>query len=93
MAGDGKLDGLHVELRDDGVGVITFDRPATLNSLTAKTLADLVDAFRQLDKDDGCGAVVVTGANGAFCTGMDLSGNALTEGGKELIHQVYEGMR
>lgn len=90
---DGELDGLTVELRDDGVGVVTFDRPGRLNSLTSKTLSDFADAFRELDADDNCGAIVVTGANGAFCAGMDLSGNALSTGDKEPMRQVYEGMR
>ena len=88
-----ELDGLTVELRDDGVGIVTFDRPGRLNSLTSQTLSDFTQALHGFGVDDDCGAVVVTGANGAFCAGMDLSGNALSAGGKEPMQQVYEGMR
>lgn len=88
-----EFEGLTVELRDDGVAVVTFDRPGRLNSLTAQTLRDFADAFGDLGADDSCGAIVVTGANGAFCAGMDLSGTGLSGSGKDPMQQVYEGMR
>lgn len=88
-----EFDGFRLEVRPDGVAVVTFDRPATLNSLNAQTLGDFVRAVRGLGESDACGAVVITGANGAFTTGMDLSGSAMNTGEKELMLQVYEAMR
>ena len=88
-----EFDGLRIEVRPDGVGVVTFDRPATLNSLTGETLRDFIAGVRGLGERDDCGAVVVTGANGAFTTGMDLGGSALSAGDKDLMRQVYEAMR
>lgn len=90
-----ELDGLRVELRDDGVGIVTFDRPDRMNSLTAQTLRDFTRVLEDLGGDENCGAVVVTGAGGAFCAGMDLSGSAMSGGDsdKEIMLQVYEGMR
>lgn len=94
MSGGSEMDGLRVELRDDGVGIVTFDRQGRMNSLTTKTLSDFAAVFQDLGANDNCGAVVVTGANGAFCAGMDMSGSAM--GGasdKEVMLRVYEGMR
>lgn len=88
-----EFDGLRLEVRPDGVAVVTFDRPETLNSLTAQTLHDFVTAVRGLGERDDCGAVVVTGANGAFTTGMDLSGTAMSGSDKDLTQFAYEGMR
>lgn len=88
-----EFDGFRLEVRPDGVAVVTFDRPATLNSLTGQTLADFVRAVRGLGERDDCGAVVITGANGAFTTGMDLGGSAMSTGEKDLMQQVYEAMR
>lgn len=89
----GEFDGFRLELRPDGVAVLTFDRPATLNSLNAATLHDFVAAVGGLGERDDCGAVVITGANGAFTTGMDLSGSAMNAGDKDLTQLVYEAMR
>ena len=90
---DQELDGLRLEVRSDGVAVVTFDRPATLNSLNAQTLSDFVREVRALGERDDCGALVITGANGAFTTGMDLGGSAMSTDDKELMRQVYEAMR
>lgn len=89
----GEFDGFRLEVRPDGVAVLTFDRPASLNSLNAATLHDFVAAVRGLGERDDCGAVVITGANGAFTTGMDLSGSAMNAGDKDLTQLVYEAMR
>ncbi|OBJ75672.1 enoyl-CoA hydratase [Mycobacterium gordonae] len=88
-----RLDGLRAELRPDGVGVITFDRPERLNPLTMQTLCDLERVLRQLGEDSACGAVVITGGDKAFCTGMDLKATDPTSTGGEPIEQVYAVMR
>lgn len=55
------------------VAVVTLNRPEARNAMNAELLADLDAAWdRVLDADD-VGAVVLTGADPAFCAGMDLS--------------------
>ncbi|MGV0993269.1 MAG: enoyl-CoA hydratase/isomerase family protein [Mycobacterium sp.] len=88
-----EFDGFRLEVRPDGVAVVTFDRPATLNSVNARTLAEFERAVRGLGDREDCGAVVITGANGAFTTGMDLSGSAHDAGDKDLVQLAYAGMR
>jgi enoyl-CoA hydratase/carnithine racemase len=58
---------------EDGVLVLTLNRPQALNAFTVEMAGELIDAFGRASQDDAVGAVVVTGAGRAFCAGMDLS--------------------
>lgn len=87
-----RLHGLHVELRDDAVGLIFFHRPEKLNALTAKTLEDLARVLRALGTREDCGAIVIAGVGPAFCAGMDLTDSGIAEGG-DPARQLYTGMR
>lgn len=60
------------EERDDGVAVITLDRPDKLNALTFESYAELRDLFRDLERRDPVRAVVITGSGRAFCSGGDV---------------------
>ena len=60
--------------------VVTLDNPATRNALTAELKQGLADAIAQVKADSGIRAVVITGANGAFCAGGDLRGIAAAGG-------------
>jgi enoyl-CoA hydratase/carnithine racemase len=62
---------LRVE-RDEGFAVVTLDRPAARNALNARLRAELYATMSQLDEDDAVAAVVLTGADPAFCAGLDL---------------------
>jgi len=57
----------------DGVALVTLDRPEVRNAFGGGMGAELGDAFRRCNADDGIRAVVVTGAPPAFCAGADLS--------------------
>lgn len=57
---------------ETGVATITLDRPDRLNALTFEVYAELRDAFRALDDEDGVRAIVITGAGRAFCSGGDV---------------------
>lgn len=54
------------------VRVITMDRPDRLNAMSMELVGRLADAFRQVSNDNECAVVILTGANGAFCSGLDL---------------------
>ena len=59
---------------DDGVAVITINRPDKLNAFRAQTCTELVEAFTEAWADRSVGAVILTGAGDrAFCTGGDVS--------------------
>lgn len=59
---------------EDGVAVITLNRPEAMNAWTPLLSDELMLACGAADADDDVRAVVVTGAGRAFCAGADLSG-------------------
>lgn len=64
---------------EDGVGVITLDRPERLNAVTWELARDLVELLRSLRTRDEVRTLVLTGAGRAFCSGGDaewLAGGA-----------------
>lgn len=68
---------------EDGVAVITFNRPEALNTFSAGMMSGLGEAYRRCDEDDAVRVVVVTGAGKAFCAGADMSGGGETfDGGQ-----------
>lgn len=56
----------------EGVGLITFNRPEALNALNSKLLEELGEALLALEKNDDVGAIVVTGSEKAFAAGADI---------------------
>lgn len=57
----------------DGVAVVTLNRPAKYNALTPDLLDQLNAALDRLGEDADLRAVVLTGADPAFCAGVDLN--------------------
>jgi len=65
--------------REDGIAILTLNRPDKMNSFTAQMMLDMIAAFDITDADDETGAVIVTGAGErAFCAGADLSSGGAT---------------
>jgi enoyl-CoA hydratase len=59
--------------REDGVGIVTLNRPDKLNAMNRKLSGELRDAVKDLDDDDRVGCIVITGAGGrAFSAGGDI---------------------
>jgi len=61
---------------DQGVGVLTMNRPERRNAMSGAMTAALARALGQFEVDDEVGCVVLTGAGGAFCAGGDVKGMA-----------------
>ena len=59
---------------EDGITVVTLDRPDRLNAMTHELVADLRTALDDLSRDRECRVVVLTGAGRGFCAGLDLFG-------------------
>lgn len=57
---------------DDGVLVVTINRPETRNAIDTATAVAIGAAMERLDSDPSLVAGVLTGAGGTFCAGMDL---------------------
>jgi enoyl-CoA hydratase len=59
-------------LAHDGVAVITLNRPDARNAIDSALAASLAAAFARAESADDVRAIVVTGADPAFCAGLDL---------------------
>lgn len=66
--------------RRDGVATVTLNRPAARNALSGALLSALRQTMADLGADDGIGAVVLTGADPAFCAGLDLKELSANDG-------------
>ena len=55
-----------------GVRTLTLNRPAARNALSSELMEHLVDAFHAAEADPEVRAVILTGADPAFCAGVDL---------------------
>jgi enoyl-CoA hydratase/carnithine racemase len=82
MQGDDDLVGFEVEA---GVATITFNRPERKNAWTVPMEQRYFDLLDTATADPQVRAIVVTGAGGAFCPGMDMGAlSGLAGGGKGL---------
>lgn len=68
---------------DDGVEVLTMNRPERRNALSDEMLTALARLLAAAETNDDVGCVVLTGAGGAFCAGGDVKGMADGGGGGE----------
>jgi enoyl-CoA hydratase/carnithine racemase len=64
-------DELLAEVRD-GVAIFTLNRPAARNALSDRLTPALRAAIAACDADPDVGAMLITGAGGAFCAGGDV---------------------
>nr|WP_235789860.1 methylthioacryloyl-CoA hydratase [Ruegeria pomeroyi] len=62
---------LDLDLRDNGVCIVTLNRPTKRNALDVATIEELVTFFSTAHRK-GVRAVVLTGAGDHFCAGLDL---------------------
>lgn len=57
----------------DGVGTVTLRRPRVCNALDGEVIRDLNVALDRIQRSDsGARALVLTGSDGVFCSGLDL---------------------
>ncbi len=59
--------------KQEGVGIITLNRPERLNAITVSLRLELDHVLTQFENDDEVKAIIVTGAGGkAFSSGADI---------------------
>ncbi|GAA6209831.1 enoyl-CoA hydratase [Cognatishimia sp. WU-CL00825] len=58
--------------RRDSVGLITLNRPKSLNALNLQLAAEVMQTLKDFDADNRIGAVVITGSPRAFAAGADI---------------------
>ncbi|TSD96499.1 crotonase/enoyl-CoA hydratase family protein [Skermania sp. ID1734] len=82
--------------------IVTMNRPAARNALSAEMMAIMRDAWDRVDSDPEIRVAILTGAGGAFCAGADLKamtsthpGDSFSGGGWDLsrIDALLKGRR
>lgn len=74
--------------RDDGVLIITFNRPEYRNALTTDMQRRLGEILAEAELDNDVGCIVLTGAGGAFCAGGDVKNMARVNASGAPIDQI-----
>ncbi|WP_328691404.1 crotonase/enoyl-CoA hydratase family protein [Streptomyces caniferus] len=64
------------------VTTVVLSRPASRNAVDGATAAQLADAFRAFDEDDGARVAVLWGEGGTFCSGADLKAIGTSRGNR-----------
>ena len=54
------------------ITTITLNRPESKNSMNPQMHFDMRDALAEVERDDRCKVLVITGAGDSFCAGMDV---------------------
>jgi enoyl-CoA hydratase len=83
---------------NDGIFIITIDRPKVLNALNAQTVAEIGEAFAAAREDPSVRCVILTGAGEkAFVAGADINelaqmtpitGKAVAEKGQRVFRAI-----
>jgi 2-(1,2-epoxy-1,2-dihydrophenyl)acetyl-CoA isomerase len=77
---------------DEGVAILSLNRPDKMNALSTRMRAEITDAVRGIESR--ARVLVMTGAGKAFCSGQDLSdnGNAAALDIERVLRDEYEPM-
>jgi feruloyl-CoA hydratase/lyase len=67
--------------KQNGIGLITLNRPEKKNAMNPQLHEDMTSALEDLRYDDEARVLVITGAGGTFCAGMDL---------REFFHELKD---
>jgi 2-(1,2-epoxy-1,2-dihydrophenyl)acetyl-CoA isomerase len=73
--------------KNDGVALVTLNRPDRLNAMSMELMYALVEELRALATDRAVGCVVLTGAGRAFCAGGDIQAMTADE---QITPMTYE---
>lgn len=75
------------------VATVTLNRPTSRNALSSDLIRSLRTTLRHLDEDDDVDVIVLTGADPAFCAGLDLKELGATGGNLALArpHGAHPG--
>jgi enoyl-CoA hydratase/carnithine racemase len=74
---------------EDGIAVLTLNRPEALNSINKALRLQLLDLYPELDERKDVKVIVITGAGDkAFCTGADLKERS-KRSTEEMVHDRH----
>lgn len=74
------FDTIEVTEPDDGIALVTLNRPDRLNAITSTMITELEQVVASVDLDPALRAVIVTGAGRGFSAGLDLQSQGVAPG-------------
>lgn len=80
-----------LESIEDGIAVLTLNRPERLNALSTDMLRGLADSLQRYAADDAIRCIVLTGAGAGFCAGGDVK--AMATRAPQTFEQRADGIR
>lgn len=88
--------------QENGLGIITINRPEKLNALNKETIQELHDAFKAMDSNSQVKVIIITGSGEkAFVAGADIAefanfsvseGESLAAKGQELLFDFVQNL-
>jgi len=91
---------LKIERGDDGVAIVTLNRPERLNAVNGRMHAELARFSRDYADDRGLRVLVLTGMGRAFCAGGDFGpgdpigsnpeGPSIAVEGRQIVDHILE---
>jgi 1,4-dihydroxy-2-naphthoyl-CoA synthase len=70
--------------KEDKLSIITINRPESLNALNAKTIQEISTALDELDSDNSCRVIILTGSGEKSLLQVLTSRNSVTSDRKKL---------
>jgi enoyl-CoA hydratase/carnithine racemase len=70
----GELRAITFEIIEDGIGLITLNRPEKLNAFDERMIREMRTVVWRANFDERVRVLMITGAGRAFCAGRDISG-------------------
>ncbi|WP_411714216.1 enoyl-CoA hydratase/isomerase family protein [Natronomonas sp.] len=78
---------------EDGVATLTLNRPDNRNALSPEMSGAIIDAIDEVEASDEARCLVVTGDEGTFCAGGDVSSMVELMSGTAELHEAVEGIQ
>jgi enoyl-CoA hydratase/carnithine racemase len=71
------------ELKENGIGILTLNRPEKLNAMSFQMIKDLHEIFDSLMVNLDCRVVILKAEGKAFCAGLDLKESTILQSKKK----------
>ncbi len=76
----------------DSVATIRLNRPERRNALSSAMMVELERLLAEIERDEAIRVLILTGAGGVFCSGLDLGAMGATPRQDRLEQQLVDGV-